>query len=128
MSEETTQQIEEVKEEEKKVEEVKEEEVKDEILKKVREELLFEDENIKEERILILNLRDSKKAPILKRGKKAVNLVRELTKKYTKQKEVWIDSKLNEKIWEKGVKKPPSKVKLRVFLTTKDRALVFLSS
>ncbi len=113
---------EEIKEET--VEEVKEE---DEILKRVREEVLLEDEEIKEERIVRLNLRDTKKAPLQKRSKKAINLIEDLVSRYTKQKEVWIDSSVNERIWERGAKKPPSKIELRVFLTNKDRALVFLA-
>jgi len=120
-----TEKIEEIKEIE---EEKKGEEIEDEVLKRIKEEILFEDEDIKEERLLILNLRDSKKAPLLKRAKKAIRLIKELTRKYTKQKEVWIDEKVNEKIWERGAKKPPSKIKLRVFITNKDRALVFLSN
>ncbi|MDT7892401.1 MAG: 50S ribosomal protein L31e [Thermoproteota archaeon] len=114
-------------EQEVQVTEVKEEKEEDETLKKAKEEVLFEDEEIKEERVLILNLRDAKKAPLQKRSKKAINLVRELVKKYTKKEEIWIDNELNEKIWERGIKKPPNKIKLRIFLTSKDRAIVFLS-
>jgi len=113
--------------EQEKVIEVKEEKEEDKTLKKAKEEVLFEDEEIKEERVLILNLRDAKKAPLQKRSKKAINLVRELVKKYTKKEEIWIDNEVNEKIWDRGIKKPPNKIRLRVFLTSKDRALVFLS-
>lgn len=121
---------EEVKEEANLEEQIKPEEKvekEDEELKRIKEEVLFEDEEIKEERILILNLRDSKKAPLYKRSKKAINLIKEMIKKYTKQKEVWIDTSVNENIWKKGIKKPPLKIKLRVLITNKERALALLS-
>lgn len=103
--------------------EAKVEEV-DEDIKRIKEEVLYSDEDIKEERIMSINLRDNKRAPLLKRSKKAINLIREIVSKYTKQKEVWIDSRVNEIIWQRGAKKPPSKIKIRVLLTNKERAIV----
>jgi len=119
---------EEVKEEVKNVEEIKKEEKAEEAKEDEREkikDILFDDEIIQEERIIILNLRDSKKAPRNKRAKKAVKLLRELVKRFTKRKEIWIDNDLNMKIWERGIRKPPKKVKVKVLLTNKDRAFVF---
>lgn len=109
-----------------KIQEKTTQEDEEEFLKDIKEEILLEDEEVKEEKILTLSLREVKKAPLKKRSKKAINLIKEEVLRYTKQKEVWIDNHLNEKIWERGIEKPPHKIKLRVLLTNKDRALIFL--
>jgi large subunit ribosomal protein L31e len=97
--------------------EVKKEEIKEKVKEESVEEkfkiedFLYEDESIKEERIMTINLRDAKKAPLYKR--------------FTKQKEVWISQEVNETIWKRGIKKPPRKIKVKIIITNKDRALVF---
>ncbi|MDT7885769.1 MAG: 50S ribosomal protein L31e [Thermoproteota archaeon] len=111
--------------------EVRKGEIKEEVKEETTEEkfkiedFLYEDESIKEERIMTINLRDAKKAPLYKRSKKAVKLLKELVKRFTKQKEIWISQEVNEAIWKRGIKKPPRKIKVKIIITNKDRALVF---
>jgi len=104
--------------------ELKKEKIEEEKTVKI-EDLIEEDETIKEERIMTINLRNAKKAPLYKRSKKAIKLLKELVKRFTKQKEVWVSQEVNEKIWKRGIKKPPSKIKVKVIITNKERALVF---
>ncbi|MEM3402612.1 MAG: 50S ribosomal protein L31e [Candidatus Hadarchaeales archaeon] len=71
-----------------------------------------------EEKIYIIPLSEVKKAPEYKRAKKAVNLVRDFLVRHTKEPEIKLDRTVTEKIWERGSKKPPTKIKVKV--TKKD--------
>ncbi len=68
-----------------------------------------------EERILNIPLRDAKNTPASKRASKAMKIIREFVANNMNvpQEDVWIDSSTNETIWDKGIKKPPSKIKVK---------------
>lgn len=68
-----------------------------------------------EERIMNIPLRDVKNSPASKRASLAMKVVREFVSKHmdVPSEDVWIDSSTNEEIWRRGVKKPPSKIKIR---------------
>lgn len=68
-----------------------------------------------EERILNIPLRKTKGVPRTKRAKRAIAEIREYVVRHLKAEEddVWIDGKLNEKIWEKGIQKPPSSIRVK---------------
>lgn len=68
-----------------------------------------------EERIMHIPLRDVKKSPASKRASIAMKHVREFVANNMKvpQEDVWIDSSTNEEIWKRGIKKPPSKIKVK---------------
>lgn len=67
------------------------------------------------ERILNIPLRDTKSAPRTRRAKRAVKEVREFVMRHMKvgEDQVWIDSSVNEKLWERGIQNPPSKITVR---------------
>ena len=67
------------------------------------------------ERVLTVPLKATKNAPRSRRAKRAVKEVRELVARYMKAEEdkVWIDTKLNEKLWERGIQNPPSKISVK---------------
>ena len=67
------------------------------------------------ERILTVPLKATKNAPRSRRAKRAVKEVRELVARYMKadQEKVWIDTKLNEKLWERGIQNPPSRISVK---------------
>ncbi|OYT54560.1 MAG: 50S ribosomal protein L31e [Candidatus Altiarchaeales archaeon ex4484_2] len=67
-----------------------------------------------DEKLYTIPLRDAFSSPRTKRTKKAVNVVRNYLKKHTKVDDVKIDTSLNEFLWEKGIRKPPRRVKVRV--------------
>ena len=54
------------------------------------------------------------KVPRWKRTKKAIRAVREYLIKHMKSENVKIGRYLNEYIWERGMRKPPGKIKVRV--------------
>ena len=66
------------------------------------------------ERIYTIPLRAVKKAPRWKRSKRAIALIREFLVRHTKAEYLILDNALNEKIWERGSQKPPSRVRVRV--------------
>ena len=67
------------------------------------------------ERIMTIPLRGVKNVPRTKRAKKAVKEIRAYVMRHMKADEdkVWIDTKLNEKVWERGIQKPPSSVRVK---------------
>lgn len=54
------------------------------------------------------------KVPYWKRTKKAVVATRQFLQKHLKAKEVKLGTKLNEVLWEKGIKNPPHHIKVTV--------------
>ena len=68
------------------------------------------------ERDYIIPLRATKMAPRTRRAKRAIKEIREYVMRHMKVEEekVWIDTTLNEKIWENGIQNPPNKVKVKV--------------
>lgn len=68
-----------------------------------------------EERIINIPLRKAKNSPSSKRAARAMKLVREhvANNMDVPKEDVWIDSSTNEEIWSRGMKKPPSKIKVK---------------
>lgn len=68
-----------------------------------------------EERIMNIPLREAKQTPKSKRASKAMKVVREFVSNHMNvpEEDVWIDSSTNEEIWSRGIKKPPSKIKVK---------------
>jgi len=73
------------------------------------------------ERIYVIPLRKVKNVPRTIRSPRAVRLVKEFIKKHMKAEEINIDSSVNEKLWERGIKKPPSKIKVK---TTEEDGII----
>ncbi|HXZ23206.1 MAG TPA: 50S ribosomal protein L31e [Methanomassiliicoccales archaeon] len=71
------------------------------------------DEN--EEQIITIPLLTAKAAPRTKKSSKAILEVREYIAKHMKADidDVWLDQKLNEKIWDRGMKKPPARIRVK---------------
>lgn len=65
------------------------------------------------ERIYTIPLRDVKKVPRTKRSPRAMRYIREFIQKHMKNEDVIIDTAVNEKIWERGIEKIPSKIKVK---------------
>lgn len=66
-------------------------------------------------RIITVPLKAAKNAPRTRRAKRAVKEVREFIARHMKTSEdkVWIDLTVNEKIWERGIQNPPSKISVK---------------
>jgi large subunit ribosomal protein L31e len=67
------------------------------------------------ERIITIPMRATKMAPRTKRAKRAIKEIRENIMRHMKVEsdKVWIDAKLNEKIWERGIQNPPTKITVK---------------
>ena len=67
------------------------------------------------ERIINIPLRATKMAPRTKRAKRAIKEIRENIMRHMKvaEEKVWIDTALNEKIWERGIQNPPSRISVK---------------
>ena len=67
------------------------------------------------ERIMVIPLRATKQAPRTRRAKRAVKEVRETVMRHMRVSEgnVWIAASVNEKLWENGMRNPPSKITVK---------------
>ena len=67
------------------------------------------------ERVITVPLKATKMAPRSRRAKRAVKEVREFIARHMKAEEdkVWIDTKLNDKLWERGIQNPPSRISVK---------------
>ncbi len=63
-------------------------------------------------RIMVIPLRGAKQAPRSRRTERAVKDVRAYIMRHMKvdSEHVWIDKTVNEKLWENGIRNPPSKI------------------
>lgn len=67
------------------------------------------------ERIMVIPLRKTKQAPRTRRANRAVKEVRETVQRHMRvtADNVWIDASVNERIWENGMRNPPSKITVK---------------
>jgi len=96
--------------EEEEVSEVFEEEL--EGLEELEEEKPPEEEII-DERIYTIPLAKARNGPRNKRAKKAIRYLREFMERHFKPESLVISQEVNEKIWSRGIQKPPRKIKIR---------------
>lgn len=67
-----------------------------------------------EEMVYTVPLRGAYRAPLTKRAKVAVRVLREFVSRHTKSQIVKIDPEVNELIWSRGIKRPPRRIKVAV--------------
>lgn len=90
-------------EEEKEVEKAKREEIEEEIV---------------EERIYTIPLRRAWVSPRKKRAPRAIRLIKSFIQRHMKPEALVVSNEVNEKIWDRGIEKPPRKIRVRA---VKDR-------
>ena len=96
-------------------------------VKEVKEEPKEEKKEEIKIRELTVNIRrEVLKAPIQKRAKKAIKVLREIVEKIVKNKEVKLSARLNEYIWSRGIRKPPTKIPIKI-VEKEDKAYVDLN-
>ncbi|MGD1004356.1 MAG: 50S ribosomal protein L31e [Methanoregulaceae archaeon] len=66
-----------------------------------------------EEHIYIIPLRDTRRAPRWKRSNTAIKDIKKYLAKHMKSEDVKLDKSINEKVWERGSTKPPTKIRVR---------------
>lgn len=65
------------------------------------------------EQIYVIPLRVVEKMPRWKRGNRAIKEIRKYLSRHMKSEEIKLDKSINEKVWERGIEKPPSKIRIR---------------
>ncbi len=128
----------EVLEEEPEIEEIEEaeeiEEVKEtpadakEVAAPVEEEVPEEEEEIIDERIYTVPLRKAYwTGTRLRRSNRAVRILREFVEQHMKPEELLIQPEVNERIWGKGIQKPPRRVRIRATKNSDNLVRVYLA-
>jgi len=114
------------------LDEISEEEVS-EVFEEELEELeeLEEEEAPKEEiideRIYVIPLAKARHGPRNKRAKKAIRYLREFMERHFKPESLIISQPVNEKIWSRGIQKPPRKIKIRATKNIDGLVVVYLA-
>jgi len=65
-------------------------------------------------RVYMVPLRRAFEAPRYRRSKVAVRIIREFTTKHMKATEVKIEEGVNERIWSRGIRNPPRRIRLEM--------------
>ena len=79
------------------------------------------EEEVVEERIYTVPLGRARIAPVTKRAPRAIRILRAFIKRHMKaddEDSIVISNEVNERIWSRGIEKPPRRIRVRV---TKDR-------
>ena len=95
-----------------------------------REELEEEEapkEEIIDERIYVVPLAKARRGPRNKRAKKSIRYLREYMKRHFKPESLIISQEVNERIWSRGIQKPPRKLKVRATKNIDGLVVVYLS-
>jgi large subunit ribosomal protein L31e len=129
LEEEEEEKIEEIEEfsldeisEEEEISEIFEEELPEEELEEIEVE-----EEIIDERIYTIPLAKARKGPRNKWAKKAVRYLRDYMTQHFKPEFLVISQEVNEKIWERGIQKPPRKLKVRATKNIDGLVVVYLA-
>ena len=67
--------------------------------------------------VFTVPLRGAWKTSRHRRANKAMRIIREFTARHMKVRsgeEIWIDPRVNEVVWARGMEKPPRKIRLRI--------------
>ena len=134
-----SEEVEKVEDEE--IEEIEEfslDEISEEEVSEVFEEELEELEEIEEieeapkeeiidERIYVIPLAKARHGPRNKRAKKAIRFLREFMERHFKPESLIISQPVNEKIWSRGIQKPPRKIKVRATKNIDGLVVVYLA-
>jgi large subunit ribosomal protein L31e len=141
----TLKETEETTENEKEAVEEKLEKEEAEIVKETEEAKLparekVEEEEIVEERFYTIPLGKAWVAPRNRRAPRAIRIIRDFIRKHMKleagkekedeeveQKKIIISNEVNEKIWSKGIEKPPRKIRVRAVKDKDGNVTVYLA-
>lgn len=111
------------------LDEISEEEVS-EVFEEEIEEIEEEEapkEEIIDERIYVIPLAKARHGPRNKRAKKAIRYLREFMERHFKPESLIISQPVNEKIWSRGIQKPPRKIKIRATKNIDGLVVVYLA-
>lgn len=84
-------------------------------------------EEIIDERIYVIPLAKARHGPRNKRAKKSIRYLREFMERHFKPESLIISQPVNEKIWSRGIQKPPRKIKVRATKNIDGLVVVYLA-
>jgi large subunit ribosomal protein L31e len=84
-------------------------------------------EEIIDERIYMIPLSKARRGPRNKWAKKSIRYLREYMERHFKPESLIISQEVNEKIWERGIQKPPRKLKVRATKNIDGLVVVYLT-
>lgn len=103
-------------------------EIFDEIIEEEEEEELeAPKEEIIDERLYVIPLAKARNGPRNKRANKSLRYLREYMNRHFKPESLIISQEVNEKIWERGIQKPPRKLKVRATKNIDGLVVVYLA-
>ena len=91
------------------------------------EEIEEPEEEIIDERIYVVPLAKARHGPRNKYAKKAIRYLREFMTRHFKPESLVISQEVNEKIWERGIQKPPRKLKVRATKNVDGLVVIYLA-
>ncbi|MHA2046085.1 MAG: 50S ribosomal protein L31e [Candidatus Thorarchaeota archaeon] len=87
-----------------------------------------EEEEIIDERIYTVPLRRAYwTGPRTRRSNKAVKVLRKFVERHMKPEEILIQPEVNERIWSRGIQKPPRRVRIRATKNSENLVRVYLA-
>jgi len=110
-----------VEEDEEAVEEAEEEK---EVIRLRREEIA---EEIVEERIYTIPLRRAWVSTRKKRAPKAIRLVKSFIQRHMKPEALVVRNEVNERIWGRGIEKPPRRIRMRAIKDREGTVTLYLA-
>lgn len=123
---EETEEAEEEAEEEEAVEEAGEAEEEEEAVKEEEREGIKE-EDIVEERVYTIPLGRVWISPRKKRSPRAVRIVRAFIQRHMKPEALVVSNEVNERIWGRGIEKPPRRLRVRAVRDKEDKVTLYLA-
>jgi large subunit ribosomal protein L31e len=66
-----------------------------------------------EEKIYVIPLRDARRVSQYKRAGSTAKIVRKFIAQHMKSEDIKLDNSLNSKLWERGMKSPPHKIRVK---------------
>ncbi|MGQ9543096.1 MAG: 50S ribosomal protein L31e [Candidatus Bathyarchaeia archaeon] len=94
-------------------------------IEEVKEEPRIEEIEIVEEKYYTINLKDVWTAPSGKRASKAIRILKDYIKRHMKVDDFKVSNEVNEEVWERSLKKPPRRLKVRAVKDKEGNVIVF---
>ena len=113
IEEETAEVVEEAEVEKEAIEAPEEAEEKEEVEEVERKREKEVEEEVVEERIYTIPLRRAWISPRKKRAPRAVRIVKSFIQRHMKPEAIVVSNEVNERLWSRGIEKPPRKVRIR---------------
>ena len=85
------------------------------------------EDDIVEERIYTIPLRRAWISPRKKRAPKATRLVKNFIQRHMKPEVLVVSNEVNERIWRRGIEKPPRKIRVRAAKDTEGVVTLYLA-